>query len=559
MAKISALPPIDPATIDGSEMLPTVKDGATWGASLRALVQPTLDAAAQLRDQAADLVNSQNVFVDVPLATAEAGLSEGTYFKIIDSAAKTASVYERTAAGSTELYKETTTAGLAAPEGAEKIGAADGFNLQEEVNFLKGPVYHAQRSGVVPSLVADNTAALQAALAIVHAIGGTLQLPRGWILSGDIGNWARRNITIAGAGMSDTILKFTHPGIALDADAFPIPAGQPGSATQPFIDQFNVRDLTIEGNANTTDIVRLQGISRSHWSRVNLREAGVSNSKGLHLMGVMTCVFVSCYVSTNYNAMTYRPFWGLYAEDGSRNGKSVGHTSQPVFINCEFNGLPIGMELHRCDHAKMMGGAAQNCTNTGLKVRSESRYNNFENVAFENPEASAFDVQIQGILTKLTNCYTVKELRIQGDQTSVEGGMHERIQIDSSADHPSVFNVWVNQWDTGNGGFVNTSSTLRYRSIFDVDAGKFIYPGQPRTGITVGASPFTWVNDTGLPVDVIMQSGAPSLVQGGQGGDLWLLPNATPGKYSVAAGHKIKFTFEDGKAPGLSYVPRGDC
>ena len=43
MAKISALPAIDPADIDGNETLPVAKGGATVRASLAQLVQPTLE------------------------------------------------------------------------------------------------------------------------------------------------------------------------------------------------------------------------------------------------------------------------------------------------------------------------------------------------------------------------------------------------------------------------------------------------------------------------------------------------------------------------------------
>lgn len=111
-------------------------------------VEGSAEAAALSRDQAADLVLPANIFVDVAQATAEAGLSEGTYFKLVDSSTGNATVYRRDAVGSTELYGEVTKSALGSPVGSAFIGHSrgSGGTLADALNDLY----------VTPELFADN-------------------------------------------------------------------------------------------------------------------------------------------------------------------------------------------------------------------------------------------------------------------------------------------------------------------------------------------------------------------------------------------------------------------
>ncbi len=83
------------------------------------------DRSALMRDQAADLVLPQNIFLDIlttdPLVTA---LAEGTHFKIVDSASGIATVYVRTAGGADELYQERTASWFRNNEGIAVFGGS---------------------------------------------------------------------------------------------------------------------------------------------------------------------------------------------------------------------------------------------------------------------------------------------------------------------------------------------------------------------------------------------------------------------------------------------------
>ncbi|GEM_PF-2611286 len=117
MAKITQLP-LEPLP-DGSETVVMVKDNVTRRAALGgivgAAVAPHVAAAQLARDQAADMVEVQRIFVDLPLADAEAATAEGQFFKLIDSARGLAEIRLRNATGSEKLYDEVTAAALASP------------------------------------------------------------------------------------------------------------------------------------------------------------------------------------------------------------------------------------------------------------------------------------------------------------------------------------------------------------------------------------------------------------------------------------------------------------
>ena len=182
MAKISQLALV--AEPDGSETIPMVKDGQTRrgaiGSLVGAVAAPHVAAAQMARDQAADLVLPQNVFVDVPLATAEEAVAQGAAFKIVDSPSGLVKVYQRTAAGSNELYQETTTAALGSDSGGQMVKSKrdhpDAVRLSAEALFRR--TLNARELGVLPD-AADNTDPMQGSMGYAATNGLRLQIPAG--------------------------------------------------------------------------------------------------------------------------------------------------------------------------------------------------------------------------------------------------------------------------------------------------------------------------------------------------------------------------------------------
>lgn len=191
MAKITQLP-LEPSP-DGSETVVMVKDNVTRRAALGgivgAAVAPHVAAAQLARDQAADMVEVQRIFVDLDIAEAEATTVAGQFFKLVDSAAGTAAVYRRTASGSEELYQEATAAALASPDPG-KGGAMLGFSQSDAAAVARTISDKLSESvsvkdfGVTGLGVSNDTAAVVLAnlfsLAIIFPAGGTYNL-QNWV------------------------------------------------------------------------------------------------------------------------------------------------------------------------------------------------------------------------------------------------------------------------------------------------------------------------------------------------------------------------------------------
>lgn len=96
----------------------------------KADTQAAQSVAETARDQAADLVRPENIFIDELLQAVEQVVTAaGTFFKIVDSTTGLATVYEREQSGSAALYSEAT---------AEALGRSQsgfGFDLIGKATF----------------------------------------------------------------------------------------------------------------------------------------------------------------------------------------------------------------------------------------------------------------------------------------------------------------------------------------------------------------------------------------------------------------------------------------
>lgn len=247
MAKISALPMAGPLT--GAETVPIVQDGSTRGINPADHLAYIATGAELARDQAADLVQSQNIFVDIDLPTAEASVSEDTIFKLIDSSNGLAEVRRRTAVGSDVLYGEATSAALASPapgKGRDMIGEpsiatmltslapsrglgakwhAGGFVYEEaapgaddahlttnggtKLYVVPSPSFNVVAFGADPTGVSASRAAIQKAIDAVEAIAvaknstvglPSVVIPGGQYLMDDTALTSRQWISIQAVG-----------------------------------------------------------------------------------------------------------------------------------------------------------------------------------------------------------------------------------------------------------------------------------------------------------------------------------------------------------------------
>jgi hypothetical protein len=144
--------------------------------------ESALLATELVRDQAADLVLPENIFVNTTLEIAELDTAPGVTFKLVNLETGIATVYLRTEGGSTELYSEASTAALAAATGSGKVGfdqiggAAEPGTVAARLRESPSPFDPA--FGVVGENGVDDTAAWQIYFNYCRANGYVPHSPR---------------------------------------------------------------------------------------------------------------------------------------------------------------------------------------------------------------------------------------------------------------------------------------------------------------------------------------------------------------------------------------------
>ncbi|MGR3605334.1 hypothetical protein [Sulfitobacter sp.] len=405
-----------------------------------------------------------------------------------------------------------------------------------------------QHFGGQPKVGIDNAAAFAAALAWIKQGQTVLTFTRGVWEYGSFTNYIGPNSGITfEEGAS---LLYTGTGTALSFDAF---AG--GGATDPFINNFDIHNLTLVG-PNATVLVRGQGVARSHWSgRVN-GTSGASGTIGwdLYSFNLSRAELRCSYVD---GAVPYR---GITLKAGTRAGTSMGACSNNVFLNTYPEGNSIGLQLaaNGADQNKFVGGAPEACSVYGMLVGTECRYNSFEGMGFENLGATSGDVTDSGTYSRYLNCYSSEKIIIQGKGCKIDGGFFERVQIDASAVGTTVDDITVNNWATGAGGFFNNGTGTRQRKVYDADLGAYIYKPKARYAVTTPASGAKWKNDQRVPVKVRIIGGTVSQILIYQGTDSWIEPNpqassgGTVGVYLLMPEQEILISYS--AAPTMNVI-----
>lgn len=400
--------------------------------------------------------------------------------------------------------------------------------------------------GAVGDGVANDTVALQNAINFITANNKLLRIPAGTYLFSALDPIDTNNISITGDGSTDTILKFTGTGIALD---FGTSAG--------FRQGINISGFTVEGNEDTTAIIRATAIARCQWTDINVREADPLAGVGFVFRAIQLSRFDSLVCSQDLQAMINPPLEAFNIEALAPFGNSSNNTFTNLYaegagVYVGVASINIGVRISGGDNNVFIAGSPESCKTYGLLVASNCRYNTFIGFAFENLNSTA-DVADAGISSRYINCYSSQKFNIQGRSCVVQGGYFERIQIDSSASRARVQDVTINNWSTGSGGFVDNGISSFYSNIYDIDLGAFVYIRKDRVNIVPGTSPTVWANDTGQFVEVVIQSGTLTQVRMLRGADSWLLSTSIPNSYLVGPSDSIEISYSS--LPVVSYVP----
>lgn len=219
----------------------------------------------------------------------------------------------------------------------------------------------------------------------------------------------------------------------------------------------------------------------------------------------------------------------------SRNSNE--ETSYCTLINPETSGMPVGIYQDGALGNVIIGGASQACTTAGVIQTPNAWNNKFYGTDFE---ANAADIISNARESQFFGVDCEKSITFQSSaiNCSVIGGITENVIIDAGANHTLLSGLVYNRF--GLGSITDNATNTRYRDLRDKGQNLVHNKPRSRTPITVGASPFTYTNNSGQDERINISGGNVSqVILSRLAGDL--VP--TSGVYTLSPGDSVIVTY----------------
>ncbi|WP_313532738.1 hypothetical protein [Sphingobacterium multivorum] len=284
----------------------------------------------------------------------------------------------------------------------------------------------------------------------------------------DIGRVAYSNITWAGEGIDNTVLKSISGDIAFNMDA------RFGETTrQPFCENCNIENLTISGHRDTKVILKQNLTSRGFYENVNLINANSVDGIGLETSN-MVGTFKRVFCSVNKNPMENLPFLGLKLVEGFRpnntgTDESVGRATNNTFISCYWEGMPQGVYIEKGDNNNFIGGSPEANSIFSLKIDDNNKGNSFLGVGFESKNAP-YEIYDGGWMSNYIGCYSSNKVVVASTSRnfSWSGGLLQNVELESGSSFPYFANCHYHHNVAITGALINNGAIKpEYVNVYD--------------------------------------------------------------------------------------------
>lgn len=409
----------------------------------------------------------------------------------------------------------------------------------DRYKLATGNVVTAQNFGVMGDGVRDNAARLAvlrtwAAQKYAAGFGVSIRFPAGHYAYSQGQNWAIPGLQLIAEG--SVWLINTGPDISFLCDGSYIGGGVRGMSIQG--------DFRVYPNASSTIGVLIKSV---HVSDIQITSRGAGSTYSAIFIEACVCTVFRIRASGNDGGWVNTPARCLYVTQSGPNGE----TSYCTFINPVLEGSPVGALLDGTLGNTFIGGTIEATGDTGLILTGNAKQNKFISIDFE--ENFNFDIFCQGNHNEFLNCDTLKKVVISGGSDNIiHGGLHQLIEIQAASQRNLISTLKYNR-ASGTAYPVDNGTGTRFRDLTNIGTGRMHNAPPTVTQITVGASPFTYTNNTGNDVSVHVIPGtmtAVSIVRAGQ-----FLPTSTSyGNYLLSPGDGIQIAYS--AVPAVFVMPR---
>lgn len=319
--------------------------------------------------------------------------------------------------------------------------------------------------GAVGDGVANDTSAFAAAVAAAVAQSRALHIPAGQykIASGGV-NFAANNLHIFGDG-NGTVLNFTGTG-----PGFHLLGGTAGNG----VGEMCVEGLRIIGNANTTYGFYAQGVWRSTFRDIEVREC---NTTAFYIRHGVSNVYDTLKYSINSNyTPTTIPTNGLILAD---NGTGY-YTADCTFINAIMEGVSSGIYVLQGSGNTFTGGTSEGNVH-GIIIDQGCDHNNIVGMWFEANTAD--DAVVDGTGNQFQGCYfgstpSNSNVEVLRGNTTFIGGYIRTANLQSTSSNTRFFGCGLDQNLTGTLGITGPGA-YKAVGLTKIDSG----------GVAVGEMP----------------------------------------------------------------------
>lgn len=321
-------------------------------------------------------------------------------------------------------------------------------------------------------------------------------------------NWAVEGMKVAAEG--NVVLRYKGTGNAVILDA--------GATAGTFVQDFTFGDqsnpFTIESPKSAGHTIFARGLNTGCVVSAIVRGAG-NTSAGLLTNACVITTFnvqVAPYTTGWYDDGTgpAKPQFGIIL-----NLRNAGEqTAYCVFINPQAAACQFGYFLDGTLGNVFIGGDGEANTTTGMTLTANALNNKIFGMDFETNTVS--DVACAGSFNEFV-CDTGSAgatggFRITGGQGNrLKGGVHDQVAIDAGTGN-YIGEIVYQRGLSGDLQIVDNGTKTSYGRNWAAQQAKYTYGPSVVTAVTVGASPFSYVNTTGMPQRVYVTAGTVSVM-----------------------------------------------